>query len=170
MVEEEGRVVHVLSEPVAADSEVECEIDWVRRFDHMQQHTGQHLLSAVFADLYGIQTVSFHMGAASSTIDLRARLDAATDRRPLKRGRTRIVQENRAVSVTFEDAAAAQVCASHPTDTGPPAHHRDRLISIGARAAAPTFGSTGEIGAILLRSTDRFAGMFGSSFYAATGL
>ncbi len=63
VVDEDDRVVHVLDAPVAAGS-VAGEVDWARRFDHMQQHTGQHLLSAVFADLFDIGTVSFHMGAA----------------------------------------------------------------------------------------------------------
>src|SRR5712692_3616277 len=47
-------------------------IDWARRFDHMQQHTGQHLLSAAFVERFGFQTVSFHLGSESSTIDLAA--------------------------------------------------------------------------------------------------
>jgi alanyl-tRNA synthetase len=45
-------------------------IDWARRFDHMQQHTGQHVLSAAFDRLFGVRTESFHMGQLSSTIDL----------------------------------------------------------------------------------------------------
>jgi alanyl-tRNA synthetase len=45
-------------------------IDWPRRIDHMQQHTGQHLLSAAFIELFGFQTVSFHLGKETSTIDL----------------------------------------------------------------------------------------------------
>ena len=64
---------HVLREPLEA-SEVEGRIDWPRRFDHMQQHTGQHLLSAVLIELFDAQTVSFHLGAESSTIDIARRL------------------------------------------------------------------------------------------------
>src|SRR6266850_5457663 len=45
-------------------------IDWTRRFDHMQQHTGQHVLSAAIDRLFGVRTVSFHLGTESSTIDL----------------------------------------------------------------------------------------------------
>lgn len=51
-------------------SRVKQEIDYERRFDHMQQHTGQHLLSAVWLELYGIQTLSFHLGKEICTIDL----------------------------------------------------------------------------------------------------
>src|SRR5262245_36334882 len=69
---DDGSIAHVLS----ADSRLEPgtrvagEIDWGRRFDHMQQHTGQHVLSAAFDHLFRIPTVSFHLGAESSTIDL----------------------------------------------------------------------------------------------------
>jgi len=49
---------------------VECVIDWNRRFDHMQQHTAQHLLSAVLEELYNIPTVSFHLGKEYTTIDV----------------------------------------------------------------------------------------------------
>src|SRR4051812_29766493 len=52
-------------------------IDWPRRYDHMQQHTGQHVLSAAFERLFHIRTVSFHLGADVSTIDLAREASAA---------------------------------------------------------------------------------------------
>src|ERR1017187_1259104 len=67
-----GQPFDVGSIDVGAEGEVAGEIDWTRRFDHMQQHSGQHLLSAVFEDLFGLHTVSFHLGAESATIDLEA--------------------------------------------------------------------------------------------------
>src|ERR1700722_18815715 len=69
VIDEDGRIAHVL-ETALTVTEVQGHIDWSRRFDHMQQHTGQHLLSAVLVELYGIQTLSFHMGEAASTIEL----------------------------------------------------------------------------------------------------
>ena len=78
--EEDGSVAHVLDvQTLSADAAAPVlepgaalrgSIDWPRRFDHMQQHTGQHVLSAAFDRLFGIRTVSFHMGAIASTIDL----------------------------------------------------------------------------------------------------
>jgi alanyl-tRNA synthetase len=66
---EDGTIAHVVSgSPGPARSH--GEIDWARRFDHMQQHTGQHVLSAAFDRLFGVRTESFHMGQLSSTIDL----------------------------------------------------------------------------------------------------
>src|SRR3990172_8336460 len=65
VVDRDQIVAHVLGEPltVGAGAEVRGEIDWNRRFDHMQQHTGQHLLSAVVEDMLDLATVSVHFGA-----------------------------------------------------------------------------------------------------------
>ena len=70
--ERKGAVLHVLDRPLQA-ADYEAEIDWPRRFDHMQQHHGQHLLSAAF-DRLGAATVSFHLGERACTIDLDAPL------------------------------------------------------------------------------------------------
>ncbi|WAH37845.1 alanyl-tRNA editing protein [Alicyclobacillus dauci] len=63
-------VVHVLREPLAKGTPVEGRIDWTRRFDHMQQHCGQHILSAAFEQTFDWDTVGFHMGDEWSTLDL----------------------------------------------------------------------------------------------------
>ncbi len=72
VVEEAGEVVHLLGDGDAPGpgTRVSCAVDWTRRFDHVQQHHGQHLLSAAFQRLRGAATVSFHLGAESCTIDL----------------------------------------------------------------------------------------------------
>jgi alanyl-tRNA synthetase len=72
VIEVDGEVVHLLGtgEAPAIGSRVSCAVDWVRRFDHVQQHHGQHLLSAAFQKLRGAATVSFHLGAETCTIDL----------------------------------------------------------------------------------------------------
>ena len=72
VIDEEERIAHVVETPLEAER-VAGAIDWGRRFDHMQQHSGQHVLSAAFEELYGMKTVSFHLGAESSTIDLETR-------------------------------------------------------------------------------------------------
>lgn len=77
---QEDAVLHVLAEPpaVTAGQVVTGRIDWPRRYDHMQQHSGQHLLSQVFYRLFGYETVSVHFGAEESTLDLdAAAVDAA---------------------------------------------------------------------------------------------
>ncbi len=67
--EKEGEILHLLGGPAPAGV-VAGELDWPRRFDHMQQHHGQHLLSAAFEKEAGARTVSFHLGEAACTIDL----------------------------------------------------------------------------------------------------
>ncbi|NGZ74033.1 alanine--tRNA ligase-related protein [Saccharibacillus alkalitolerans] len=68
---ENGEVLHLVDgSPGAAGSEVPCSLDWERRFDHMQQHTGQHLLSATCLDLLNAPTLSFHLGEEYATIDV----------------------------------------------------------------------------------------------------
>jgi alanyl-tRNA synthetase len=79
--------------------EVTCTIDWARRFDHMQQHTGQHVLSRAFIEVANLHTVSFHMGDDTCTIDLEGGAftdEAVADAEALA---NRIVEENRGVIV-----------------------------------------------------------------------
>ena len=151
--DEAERVAHRVAAPVAVGP-VECAIDWRRRFDHMQQHTGQHLLSAVFEELFHLKTVSFHMGADSSTIDLEggavdARVLAETERRV-----NEVIWENRAVAVRFEHAAEVQGLRKPSEREG-----TLRIVSIEGMDRSACGGThvrvTGEIGAVLLRKVEK---------------
>lgn len=67
----EGEIRHFIQGPLKdANGDVAGRIDWERRFDHMQQHSGQHILSAAFESLFDFKTVSFHLGQEFLTIDL----------------------------------------------------------------------------------------------------
>lgn len=113
VIDEGDRVAHVLDAPLDREVQIAVrgEIDWERRHDHMQQHTGQHLLSAVLDDLRRLKTVSVHFGPETSTLDvadaagggnvLPADVLAAVEDRA-----NAIVAESRPVIVTFEDAVA----------------------------------------------------------------
>ena len=153
-VEDQGdRIAHRLAAPLAADA-VDCSVDWARRFDHMQQHTGQHLLSSVFEELYGLKTVSFHLGAESSTIDLEGRpVDAAIAQRTELRA-NEIVWENRPVTVTFEDAGQVEGLRK-PSERGGTL----RIVSIEGADRSACGGThvraTCEIGPILLRRLEK---------------
>jgi alanyl-tRNA synthetase len=154
--EDDGRVAHVLSAPLDA-SDVDCRIDWKRRFDHMQQHTGQHLLSAVLLDLFDAQTVSFHMGLESSTIDIaRPSLDADEVRRTVERA-NRIVFENRPVTVTFrhssEDLSLRKATEREGTVRIVSIADLDRSACGGTHVRA-----TGEIGPIVIRKLEKVRG------------
>jgi alanyl-tRNA synthetase len=108
------RIAHHLARPLDSGP-VECAIDWSRRFDHMQQHTGQHVLSAVFEEWFGLHTVGFHLGAESSTIDLEGGAVEPGAVLEAERRANDIVFENRPVAVRFQDAAEVQGLRK-PTD------------------------------------------------------
>ena len=153
VVDEGERIAHVLAGPLAGDH-VRGRVDWPRRFDHMQQHTGQHVLSAVFAERFGHETVSVHFGRDASTLDL------ATDRlapervAEAERLANRAVTDNRPVLVSFE-AAAAATGLRKPTDR----LGTIRIITIDGLDRSACGGThvraTGEIGAILIRKIER---------------
>lgn len=150
----DGRVGHKVDGALAQGAAVVCSVDWARRFDHMQQHTGQHLLSAVFAELFQIPTLSFHMGAASSTIDLDSLSLGAAQLEEVERRANQIVFENRAVTVSFEDAATAAGLRKASERTG-----QLRIVTIADLDRSACGGthvrSTGEVGPILLRRTEK---------------
>jgi alanyl-tRNA synthetase len=117
---DDGEIVHVVDGPVDRGSKVTGTIDWVRRFDHMQQHTGQHVLSAACDRLFGVRTESFHLGTDVSTIDL-AREVSAGEIRAAEDEANRIVWEDRAVAIRTASAseAAALPLRKESVRTGP---------------------------------------------------
>lgn len=104
--QDDGTILHVVDAPLGEGEPVRGTIDWDRRFDHMQQHTGQHVLSAAFDALLGARTESFHLGAASATIDL-SRVVSPAEIAKAEEDANRIVWEDRPVAIRFADAAEA---------------------------------------------------------------
>ena len=159
VVDEDDRIAHVLADPapLAAGARVEGRIDWERRFDHMQQHTGQHLLSAVFVELYGLETVSVHFGAESSTLDLAADALSAEQLEAAEARANALVWENRAVTVSYEHAAEAAGLRKRPEREGPL-----RIVSIDGVDRSACGGThvrgTAEIGPVLIRGVERVRG------------
>ncbi len=99
--ESDGAVLHILDAPLAAGP-VAGRIDWARRFDHMQHHTGQHILSQAFIQIADAETVGFHLSPDSVTIDL-DRPDVTQDAIDAAEAlANRIVIENRAVRTWFQ--------------------------------------------------------------------
>jgi alanyl-tRNA synthetase len=154
VVDEDDRIAHRLAAPLVAEGEVAAAVDWARRFDHMQQHSGQHLLSAVFEELFGLRTVSFHLGAESATIDLEG---GAVDARTLleaERRANQLIYENRALDVRFEDAREVEGLRKASEREG-----TLRIVSIAGLDRSACGGThvraTGEIGAILLRKVEK---------------
>jgi alanyl-tRNA synthetase len=154
VVDEDSRIAHVLAHALDAPTVVAGAIDWHRRFGHMQQHTGQHLLSAVFEDLFGMKTVSVHFGDSHSTLDLEADSLGADRLARVERRANEIIAENRAVTVSFEDAGSATGLRKAVDRAG-----TLRVISIDGLDRSACGGThvraTGEIGCALLRGTER---------------
>jgi alanyl-tRNA synthetase len=153
-VEDEGeRIAHVVAAPLSAD-EVECRIDWDRRFDHMQQHSGQHLLSAIFVERFGIATVSFHLGQESCSIDLETPTLEPARVLEAERRANQAVFENRPLAISFADAAGTRDLRKPSAREG-----TLRIVSIEGLDRSACGGThvarTGEIGPILLRKLDR---------------
>ena len=157
VIDEDERIVHVVDGELQPGEEVAGAVDWTRRFDHMQQHSGQHLLSAVFEELFGYRTLSFHLGSEASTIDLPA---ASLEPAQLQAAEERVnalVCENRPLPVNFEDAAEAQGLRKESGRSG-----LLRIVSIEGCDRSACGGThvraTGEIGPVILRKVDRIRG------------
>lgn len=104
VVDEGEAVAHQLADPISSDT-VTGRINWARRFDHMQQHTGQHLLSAVLAELFGLKTVSVHLGTDAATLDIAAASINASQMARAQERANELVFENRPVTISFHDAS-----------------------------------------------------------------
>jgi alanyl-tRNA synthetase len=153
--EKTGDIVHVLAEKPAA-TRVRGQVDAGRRKDHMQQHSGQHVLSRAFVELYNWPTVSFHLGVVTCTIDLavesasREQLDRVEDLA------NRIVQENRAVAIRYmnEDNIAEAGLRKATERTG-----EIRVIDVAGYDRSACGGThvrnTHEIGPILITGASR---------------
>jgi alanyl-tRNA synthetase len=99
----EDDIIHVVDREVPLGSVHGC-VDWGRRFDHMQQHTGQHLLSAIFQERYGRPTVSFHLGAEICTIDLRGPEPTEEILEGAERAANQVISEDRPIAVRYGTA------------------------------------------------------------------
>ena len=150
-----GAVVHILERTIPAGP-VHCRIDDARRSDHMQQHSGQHVLSQAFVELFNWPTVSFHLGIIHCTIDLPAE---AVSREQAERAETlanRIIRENRSVAVRYvAQEKIEEAGLRKPTErTG-----EIRVIDIAGYDRSACGGThvqtTGEIGAILVTGIER---------------
>src|SRR6266852_3145329 len=101
--DEEDEIVHVTDRELQPGSVHGC-IDWTRRLDHMQQHTGQHLLSAMFQERYGRPTVSFHLWSDFCTIDLRGPEPTEEILEGAERAANQAISEDRDIAVRYGTA------------------------------------------------------------------
>jgi alanyl-tRNA synthetase len=155
--DEAGRVLHFASEPLAIGTQVHGSVDAVRRRDHVQQHSGQHVLSAAFIRLFNMPTVSFHMGEESCTIDLETTGLTTAQVQKTEYLSNEVIAEDRAVGIRFvplEDARQLGLRKLPPKQTGDL-----RLIDIADFDLTACGGThvraTGQIGSILLRKIEK---------------
>ncbi|HEX3704198.1 MAG TPA: DHHA1 domain-containing protein [Vicinamibacterales bacterium] len=162
--EDDGSISHVVEEstpggaPLQIGDPLHGTIDWPRRFDHMQQHTGQHVLSAAFERVAGGRTVSFHLGAASATIDL-AREVSPSEMAAAENEANRVVWDDHPVSIRF---VGAEEAASLPLRKEPSRGGTLRLIDVDQFDLSACGGThvsrTGAIGIIAVAASERFKG------------
>ena len=154
--EKDGHIFHETAEPIAVGTEVTAEIDWQRRFDHMQQHCGEHLLSYGFWKLCQADNVGFHMTEEMVTIDLNREVSAAEVQQVETLANAQI-QENLPIKTTWMDAEQAAVCATRKFNdklTG-----KLRVVSIEGSDACTCCGThppmTGMVGLVKIFKTEK---------------
>lgn len=158
VVDEDDQVVHIVDRPLRVGAPVEGRIDWPRRFDHMQQHTGQHILSATFDQTAGVRTESFHLGTAHCTIDL-AREVSVREIAAAEDAANAVVWDDRPVTVRFvsESEAATLPLRKESMRTG-----TLRLVDITDFDLSACGGthvpSTGRVGMIAVSSVEKVKG------------
>jgi alanyl-tRNA synthetase len=157
VIDRDDDIVHVLDKPLGVGT-VKGRIDWDRRFEHMQQHTGQHVLSAAFDHLLKARTESFHLGSTSATIDLSREVSPKDIERAVNEA-NRIVWEDRPVAIRFADADEA---AKLPLRKEPARGGRLRLIDVEGFDISACGGThvarTGGIGNIAVAGWEKFRG------------
>jgi len=159
IVDEGDEVAHILAGSPATE-DVQGSIDWERRFDHMQQHTGQHILSAAFERTGAYKTVSFHLGAETATIDLDSDRVGAKQIEEAEELANTVVFQNRAVQISFRPAAELQ-----QLDLRKPTFREGeiRLVEVVGFDRSACGGThvcgTGAVGVICVRKVERAKGL-----------
>lgn len=167
-VDDDGVVWHTLAGPLDTD-EVIGIIDWPRRLDHMQQHHGQHLLSAAFEELFKLPTLSFHLGAESSTIDLAAASLTQAESDSAETRVNQVIWEDRPVTAMFlsREELGQLPLRKPPTVAGPV-----RVVSVpdfDHSACGGTHPSaTGAVGLLHIRRIEKRGGEMRVEFVCGT--
>ena len=152
---EDGEIIHLVENPVSG--EVSGQVDWARRLDLTEQHTGQHLLSAAFEHLFSAETVGWHLGAEGITVDLAMESLDAGQAEQIERACNQIIREARPVvtHVTDSEHLGAFPLRKQPTVSG-----EIRIVEIDGydwvACAGTHLRSTAELGLLKIKTWERY--------------
>ncbi len=156
--EKNGEVLHYTMNPLAVGTQVTGEIDWEHRFDLMQNHSGEHIVSGLIHQTYGYNNVGFHMGKSMMTIDLDGEL-TGEQMREIERQANEIVWQNRPVEIRIygeEEVKSIEYRSKKEL------HGQVRIVTFAGADTCACCGThvarAGEIGLIKLISMEKFKG------------
>ncbi|MBD8071268.1 alanyl-tRNA editing protein [Bacillus sp. PS06] len=159
VIEEENEIYHKLASKPDTP-EVSCEIDWNLRFDHSQQHTGQHLLSASIIERFGYVTKSFHLGTDNVTIDIETTQLSETDIIEIEQRVNQYIYQNREIKTYF---VTEEELSSLPLRKVPEVTDDIRIVEIDGIDVSACCGThvnhTGQLGMIRIVKTEKQKGM-----------
>ncbi|MDY0092541.1 MAG: DHHA1 domain-containing protein [Candidatus Vecturithrix sp.] len=166
--DEQQQIIHFLTQPLRTGS-VEGQINWERRFDHIQQHTGQHLLSQAFKQTCNAETMSFHLGEESATIDVNIAGIEPEALIAVERLANRIIYENRDV---LAHIVTKNELDRFPVRKPPTVDAHIRILEIKDFDYSPCGGThcskTGEIGVIKITKAENYKGGIRIHFLCGT--
>lgn len=154
--EREGRVVHTCDRPLKGGSQVEGEIDWQRRFDLMQHHSGEHIVSGIAHRKWGAENVGFHMGSDVITIDLSVVIDEE-QLRELEQEANAYIWADHPISVTYPSPAELEKLTYRSKK---PIDGQVRIVSFPGADTCACCGThvrtSGQVGMVKLLSVQKF--------------
>ncbi len=154
--EEGDEIVHLCAAPLRPEVEVTLQVDWARRFDLMQQHSGEHIVSGLVHSRFGYDNVGFHMGADVITIDFSGEL-TPEQLREIEHAANEVIWRNVPITAFYPDADAL---AQLPYRSKKALTGAVRLVQIEGVDLCACCGThvahTGELGLIKLLSCVRF--------------
>lgn len=153
----DGEIRHYLEAPLSEiGAEKNCQINWERRFDHMQQHCGQHILSAAFEQLFDYDTVGFHLGNDIVTIDLETEQLTEEEAARAEELANQIIIQNRPIEIKW---VTEDELSQYPMRKAPKVKENIRLVMIkdfdynGCGGTHPH--GTGEVSALKILTWER---------------
>lgn len=156
--EQDGEIWHKIEGPLEKDSQVYGEIDWEVRFDRMQQHSGEHIVSGIVHTMLGYDNVGFHLGDEIVTMDYDGEIDAKT-LQDIEIAANKAVYANGSIIVTYPDENALK-CLNYRSKKEIPG--QIRIVTVEGidvcACCAPHVARTGEIGQIKILSCQKYKG------------